>query len=56
MTEVPIGLLGTTNPCYLFYMRLQDCVSRESLFKLMCKEQYDDWQECKFAKRHVIFN
>lgn len=53
MTEVPIGLVGGLNSCYVFYMRFQDCIKKESLFHVMCRNEYEDWYECKFAKRHV---
>ncbi len=54
MSELPFGLSGGQNPCYIFYVRLMDCVKRETFYTLMCRNEYDDFAECKLAKRHVI--
>jgi hypothetical protein len=54
MSELPIGIFGGSNPCYTFFTRTMDCIRRESFYTLMCRNEYDDFIECKFAKRHVI--
>ena len=51
--ELPLNLQGGVNPCYIFYIRLIDCVKRESFVSLYCKDQHEDYRECKFGKRHV---
>jgi len=53
--EMPIGFVNGTNPCYVYYMRLSDCFNRESFRNLLCKDQLDDYKECKYARRHVIY-
>lgn len=52
--ESPLNLQGGMNPCYIFYTRLIDCVKRESFVSLFCKDQYEDYRECKNGRRHVI--
>jgi len=54
MTELPIGLMTKNNPCYIYHLRLIDCIHREAMYKLMCTDQFDDYSECKTQKRHVI--
>lgn len=54
--EIPVGFVSGTNPCYVYYMRLADCYNRESFRNLLCKDQFEDYRECKFGKRHVKFN
>ena len=56
MAELPIGFITKNNPCYIYHQRLLDCVHRESMYKLMCTDQFDDYSECKNQKRHVIFS
>jgi hypothetical protein len=53
MTESIFNIQGGLNSCYIFYMRMADCVKRETFHDLMCREQYEDYKECKTAKRYV---
>jgi hypothetical protein len=53
MTEFPIGLGGGMNPCFVFNLRFIDCQKREAYSTLLCKDQWEDYQECKFGTRHV---
>ena len=53
--EIPVGFVSGTNPCYVYYMRAADCFNRESFKKLLCKDQTDDYLECKHARRHVKY-
>lgn len=48
-----INAYGGLNTCYIFYLRMADCVRKETFFDLMCKENYEDWQECRLRKRYV---
>jgi hypothetical protein len=54
MAELPIGYAHGINPCYVYWVRLTDCYARESFGNLFCKNQYDDFIECKTSKRNVI--
>lgn len=49
-----VNAYGGLNTCYIFYLRMADCVRKETFFDLMCKENYEDWQECRLRKRYVI--
>lgn len=51
--ELPIDINGGPNPCYLFYVRLADCAKRETFKKLMCRDQLEDYRECKTGMRYV---
>lgn len=53
MTDLPIGFSGGISPCFVFYIRVKDCFSRESMPKLMCRNEQDDWLECKSGRRNV---
>ena len=53
--EMPIGFVNGTNPCFVFYQRLSDCYNKETFRNLLCRDQLDDYQECKTAKRHVFY-
>jgi hypothetical protein len=53
MSESVLSVNGSLNTCYIFYLRFADCVRRETFFDLMCKEQSEDWIECKTKKRYV---
>jgi len=55
MAQAVINTNGTLNTCFIFYLRTADCVRRENFFDLMCKEQWDDWQECRLRKRYRSF-
>ena len=54
--QSPVGFSNGVNPCFLFYIRFKDCLSREFYSELLCRDQHDDFMECKFAKRQVYFN
>jgi hypothetical protein len=59
MSESPINLSGTLNNCFVFYLRMADCIRRETFFDLMCKDQFEDWTECRTRRRmvrYIIYN
>lgn len=53
---MPINFTGGLNHCHVFYLRMADCTRRESFFDLMCRNEIEDYMECKFRRRHVLFN
>lgn len=53
MNILPIGYVNGTNPCFVYYLRAKDCINTESFYRLMCREQIEDFNECRHQKRHV---
>ena len=49
-----INISGTLNTCYIFYVRMADCVRREPFYDLMCRDQFEDYEECRQRTRYVI--
>lgn len=54
MSFVPLGFLQGTNHCYIFNVRMYDCIKREQFYTLICRDEYEDFMECKSARRHVL--
>jgi hypothetical protein len=52
--DTPYGFVNGTNPCFSFYLRYMDCTNNESFYKLMCKHQQEDYNECLNHKRFVF--
>ncbi len=50
---MPIDLSGNINPCLVFYLREVDCIKRETFFDLMCRNEKEDYLECKLKRRNV---
>jgi len=53
MSELPIGPGGGQNPCYIYFVRFNDCTKRESFSKLFCIDEFEDFKECKKQMKHV---
>jgi hypothetical protein len=53
MSELPIGWAGGINACYVYSIRLKDCIKRETFYQLMCRDEQEDFLECKTGKRNV---
>ena len=51
--EIPITVTGEISPCQIFYLRMADCVRRESFYELLCKNEIEDFSECRTRRRHV---
>ena len=45
--ESSINFNGDLNPCYTHYMRYVDCAAGEPLTRLLCRDKYLDFIECK---------
>ncbi len=53
-SESPISMNGN-NPCYVYFLRFNDCVKKESFCKLFCNEEFEDYAECKTQRRSKGF-
>ena len=48
-----MSVSGGTNPCFVYFVRFQDCVKREAFGKLFCNDEFEDFAECKTQTKHV---
>lgn len=53
MSENSMSVSGGTNPCFVYFVRFQDCVKREAFGKLFCNDEFEDFAECKTQTKHV---
>jgi hypothetical protein len=54
VTEVPIGWTANYNPCYIYYMRMLDCLKKETNYKIFCNDYWEDYSECRMGTKHVF--
>lgn len=53
--QSPLGMNGKIHPCYTFYLRAHECVTTESLVKVMCNDKINDFIECKTHSKKMAY-
>ena len=46
-----IGIGGNVNACFPFYLKFTECVNSEEDPLAMCRDEFEDWNECYRRKK-----
>jgi hypothetical protein len=51
-----IGVGGTINRCYPFYLKFSECVNAEHDPIVMCRDEFEDYDECYRRRKERRLN